>query len=178
MSKGRHYVNNAKLYDALVEYNKECTEAEDQGDDPPIIPNYIGECIMLIANNLSRKSNFINYPYREELISDGIENAIMYGVRNYNIEKKNPHAYFTTIIYYAFLRRIDKEKKHLYIKHKVRENTVLTDTFAEKSEHGTDGHDYYGEESTDYMDEFVKNYEEKMDQKKKKTAKKTLFDGD
>ena len=92
----------------------------DEENIPPVT-NYIGECFLKIATHLSYRPNFINYTYRDEMISDGIENCLQY-VKNFNPEKsKNPFAYFTQIIYYAFLRRIAKEKKQSHIKNKMIE---------------------------------------------------------
>jgi hypothetical protein len=99
--KTKHYVNNADFLAALVEYKRACDEAEKTGKTDPQIPNYIGECFLKIAEHLSRKPNFISYSFRDEMISDGIENCLMY-FRNFNPDKsKNPFAYFTQIIYYA-----------------------------------------------------------------------------
>ena len=107
----------------MIEWNNRCKEAKEKGKKPPPITNYIGDCFLKIANRLSYRPNFINYTYREEMISDGIENCLQY-VHNFNPEKSdNPFAYFTQIIYYAFLRRIQKEKKQLEIKTKIIEKT-------------------------------------------------------
>ena len=98
-----HYVNNKEFLQAMVEWKARCREAEEQGKPQPPITNYIGECFLKIANHLSYRPNFINYTYRDEMISDGIENCLQY-VHNFNPEKSNnPFAYFTQIIYYAFL---------------------------------------------------------------------------
>ena len=116
-----HYVDNKLFYIDMVEWKKLCKEAEESDEKRPPITNYIGECFMNIAEHLSRKGNFVNYPYREEMVSDGIENCLMYA-HNFDPEKsKNPFSYFTQIIYYAFLRRIEKEKKQSYIKLKMTE---------------------------------------------------------
>ena len=116
--KGRHYVDNKKFLEAMVEWKTKCEKAEDTGEESPPITNYIGECFLKIATHLSYRPNFINYTYRDEMISDGIENCLQY-VANFNPEKsKNPFAYFTQIIYYAFLRRIAKEKKQSHVKNK------------------------------------------------------------
>ena len=114
-----HYVNNADFLAAIAKYKKEVKEAQEQGLPKPIVSNYIGECILKIANHLSYKPNFINYSYRDDMILDGIENCIQY-IDNFDPDKSNnPFAYFTQIIYYAFLRRIAKEKKQAYIKGKL-----------------------------------------------------------
>jgi len=119
---GVHYVDNAKFLEAMKEWKANCAEAEANGEPQPPITNYIGECFLKIANHLSYRPNFINYTYREEMISDGIENCLQYA-GNFNPEKsKNPFAYFTQIIYYAFIRRIQKEKKQQHVKHKIIEN--------------------------------------------------------
>ena len=120
--KGVHYVNNAQFLEAMKEWKERCKEAEELGDPQPPVTNYIGECFLKIANHLSYRPNFINYTYRDEMISDGIENCLQYA-SNFNPEKsKNPFAYFTQIIYYAFIRRIQKEKKQQHVKHKIIEN--------------------------------------------------------
>ena len=111
--KPKHYVNNADFLKALVDYRDACAEAKKSNIEDPQIPNYIGECFYKIADHLSRKPNFISYSFRDEMIADGIENCLMY-FRNFDPDKStNPFAYFTQIIYYAFLRRIQKEKKEM-----------------------------------------------------------------
>ena len=119
--KSQHYVDNKEFLRAKIEWKEECNKADE------ILPvtNYIGECFLKIATHLSYRPNFINYTYREEMISDGIENCLQY-VKNFNPEKSNnPFAYITQIIYYAFLRRIAKEKRQTHIKNKMIEK----DTF-------------------------------------------------
>ena len=119
--KSVHYVDNAKFLEAMKEWKEQCKDAEEAGDEKPRISNYIGECFLKIANGLSYRPNFINYTYRQEMISDGIENCLQY-IHNFNPEKsKNPFAYFTQIIYYAFIRRIQKEKKQSHVKHRMIE---------------------------------------------------------
>jgi|TARA_R110002124_G_scaffold55034_3_gene155842 hypothetical protein len=120
--KGVHYVNNADFLAAMAEWKDKCKDADELGDPQPPVTNYIGECFLKIANHLSYRPNFINYTYRDEMISDGIENCLQY-CSNFNPEKsKNPFAYFTQIIYYAFLRRIAKEKKQQHVKHQLIAN--------------------------------------------------------
>ena len=114
--KKQHYVDNSKLLEVMSEYREQYLIAKDNDIEPPVIPDYAGECFLKIAEKLSHRPNFINYAFREEMVSDGIENCVMYA-NNFNPEKsQNTFAYFTQIIYYAFLRRIEKEKKQLYIK--------------------------------------------------------------
>ena len=116
--KKQHYVDNSKLLEVMSEYREQYLISKDNDIEPPVIPDYAGECFLKIAEKLSHRPNFINYAFREEMVSDGIENCVMYA-NNFNPEKsQNPFAYFTQIIYYAFLRRIEKEKKQLYIKYK------------------------------------------------------------
>jgi hypothetical protein len=127
MSKQKHYINNEDFLKALVEYKESCILAKKKELPKPEIPNYIGECFMKIAEGLSHKPNFINYTYRDEMMSDGIENCLMY-FDNFDPSKsKNPFAYFTQIIYYAFLRRIQKEKKQMYVKYKATEQMGILD---------------------------------------------------
>ena len=107
--KGEHYVDNKVFLQAMSEWKDKCKVAEGDGKERPPVTNYIGECFLKIATHLSYRPNFINYTYKEEMISDGIENCLQYA-SNFDPEKsKNPFAYFTQIIYYAFLRRIQRE---------------------------------------------------------------------
>ena len=120
--KGAHYIDNKEFHKAMIAWKELCKEAEEAGEERPQVTNYIGECFLKIANGLSYRPNFINYTYRSEMVSDGIENCLQY-IHNFNPEKStNPFAYFTQIIYYAFLRRIQKEKKQTHIKNKMIEN--------------------------------------------------------
>ena len=123
MSKtpSNHYIDNKEFYAAMIEWKKVVIEAEESGEPKPPVTDYIGECFLQIAEHLSYRPNFINYPYRDEMVGDGIENCLMYA-HNFDPEKsKNPFSYFTQIIYYAFLRRIEKEKKQSYVKYKAME---------------------------------------------------------
>ena len=148
--KPKHYVNNADFLKALVDYKERCAEAKKAEKDDPQIPNYVGECFLKIAEHLSRKPNFISYSFRDEMISDGIENCIMY-FRNFDETKsKNPFAYFTQIIYYAFLRRIMKEKKQLYVKYKATDSDGVAKQF-----------ELYAN-----ISEFIFNFEESKKKKK------------
>ena len=117
-----HYVDNKKFLEAMIEYRNKCIKAEEKNRKKPDVTNYIGECFLKIANHLSYRPNFINYTYRDDMISDGIENCLQY-MSNFNPEKSNnPFAYFTQIIYYAFIRRIQKEKKQMQVKSKLIQN--------------------------------------------------------
>jgi len=169
MAKQKHYINNEDFLKALTEYKLACQTAEMQNKPAPAIPNYIGECFMKISEGLSHKPNFINYTYRDEMISDGIENCLMY-FNNFDPEKsKNPFAYFTQIIYYAFLRRIQKEKKYLYVKYKSTEQNGILDEFDMLDmENGT----VKQFELYDNISEFIENFEDV--QKKKKETKKIV----
>lgn len=122
-AKPENYVNNKEFLDALIKYKKSVNDAIKNDKKKPKIPNYIGECFLKIATHLSYKPNFVNYMFREDMISDGIENCVQY-IDNFDPEKsKNPFAYFTQIIWFAFLRRISKEKKQLDIKNKLLEKS-------------------------------------------------------
>ena len=121
--QNEHYVNNKEFTLAVAEFNESVKLAEEKGKTPPRMTEYIGECIYKIATRLSTRPNFINYTYRDEMICDAIENCIQY-IGNFNREKSdNAFAYITQICYYAFLRRIQKEKKQLDIKTKIIEKT-------------------------------------------------------
>ncbi len=121
--KSEHYVNNKELLAALIDYRAEVAVAQAKDLPKPRISNYLGSCFLKIATHLSYKPNFVNYMFRDDMISDGIENCVQY-IHNFDPNKsKNPFAYFTQIIHYAFLRRIQKEKKQLEIKTKIIEKT-------------------------------------------------------
>lgn len=167
-----HYIDNKTFYEAIKSYRESIKKAEEEGKPKPRVPNYIGECILLIANRLATKPNFINYSYKDEMIADGIENCVMY-IDNFDPEKStNPFAYFTQIIYFAFLRRIQKEKKHLYIKHQVFKNSMVTDEMF----YMQDGDDFDGQNMESHIDnekmnDFIKSFEEGLEKKRKPSQK-------
>jgi hypothetical protein len=138
--RSEHYVNNKEFLAALIKYREDKEIAEIQGKPKPPIPRYIGECFLKIANHLSFKPNFVNYMFKEDMISDGIENCVQY-IHNFNPEKsQNPFAYFTQIIHYAFLRRIQREKRQLEIKNKILERSGFSEVFTD--DNNVDGGNY------------------------------------
>jgi hypothetical protein len=171
MKKPNHYINNSDFLDALIDYKTKCTLAKEENRPDPPIPNYIGECFLKIAEHLSRKPNFVSYPIREEMISDGVENCIMY-FRNFDPDKsKNPFAYFTQIVYYAFLRRIMKEKKQLYVKYKATEQFGIFDEFEMFEDDSGNVRQF---KLYDNISEFIHNFEESKRKKKDKKLEKFL----
>ena len=163
MSKPKHYINNQDFLKALTDYKTSCALAEKENTPKPKIPNYIGECFMKIAEGLSHKPNFINYSYRDEMIADGIENCLMYFENFDETKSSNPFAYFTQVIYFAFLRRIQKEKKQLYVKYKSTEQMGILDEFEMmESEDGTTRQF----ELYDNIAEFIETYEDARSAKK------------
>jgi len=129
--KEEHYVDNKQFFEHMINWKISIKEAEDSGDDKPPVTEYMGRTFMQIAENLAKKPNFMNYQFKDDMISDGIENCIMYA-SNFDPEKSsNPFSYFTQIIYYAFLRRIQKEKKQNYIKYKYLESLDKCGDFSE-----------------------------------------------
>jgi hypothetical protein len=163
MAKQKHYINNGDFLAALVDYKASCKIAEKNNKQLPPIPNYIGECFMKIAEGLSHKPNFINYTYRDEMISDGIENCLMYFNNFDETKSKNPFAYFTQVIYFAYLRRIQKEKKQLYVKYKATEQMgILDEMEMMESEDGTTRQF----ELYDNIAEFIENFEVAKQNKK------------
>lgn len=123
-----HYVSNKQFSAAVCEYVEKVNEAKEKGEPIPIVPDYIAECFLKIAEGLSHKSNFIRYTYREEMVMDAVENNLK-AILNYDISKTtrtgapNAFSYFTQITYYAFLRRIQKEKKQHDVKMKFIEQS-------------------------------------------------------
>lgn len=127
--KKQHYLDNKEFLRALIEYKKSVAKAKESGLPKPRVNNYIGGCFLKIATHLSYRPNFINYMYKDDMICDGIENCIQY-VDNFDPEKStNPFAYFTQIVYYAFLRRIAKEKRQMDIKDKLIERSGYEEVF-------------------------------------------------
>jgi hypothetical protein len=182
----KHYVNNPEFLKEMKVHIAAVKRAKKDKKPMPQVSNYIGECIVSIANKLANKPNFVNYPFREEMISDGIENSLQY-LNNFNPKKSsNPFAYFTQIIYFAFVRRIQKEKKHLATKYR-----MIEESLSELSG-DSDGINSNGKYGSDYADanmhEFLQNFEKMQEEKKRKikdnkknakdskTAKKSGFE--
>jgi len=127
--KKQHYLDNKEFLAELVKYRKSVEEAKENEQKKPRVPEYLGECFLKIATHLSYRPNFINYMYKDDMICDGIENCLQY-IDNFDPAKSsNPFAYFTQVIYYAFLRRIAKEKKQMEIKDKIIEKTGYEEVF-------------------------------------------------
>lgn len=139
VKKNPHYVNNKDFHDALVAYNMRIDVAKENGTPLPRISNYLGECFLKIATHLSYRPNFVNYMFREDMISDGVENCVQY-IDRFDIERTNPFAYFTQIVYYAFLRRIQREKRQMEIKDKIIERSGFEEVFT--SDEGGINSDY------------------------------------
>ncbi len=138
MKKKQHYVNNQEFLAALIKYKDEVAIAEARGLPKPKVNNYIGSCFLKIATHLSYRPNFINYMYKDDMVCDGIENCIQY-IDNFDPSKsKNPFAYFTQIVYYAFLRRIAKEKRQLDIKEKILEKSGYDEVFSVDGDGGAE----------------------------------------
>ena len=167
-----HYVDNAKFLEAMIVYKKEYDTAVKNEKDLPQISEYLGSVFLKIAQRLSFRPNFINYAFKNDMISDGIENCLHY-IHNFNPEKSNnPFAYFTQIIYYAFISRIQKEKKQLYIKYKSMQNYDIMPGYMDQDKTNDvpdPTGDYKNSEFKIVVDEFVDNFEKS---KKKKAVKK------
>jgi len=172
--KKQHYVDNERFLEVMSDYREKYLQAKDNDTELPIIPDYAGECFLKIAERLSHRPNFINYAFREEMVSDGIENCVMYA-SNFNPEKStNPFAYFTQIIYFAFLRRIEKEKKQLYIKYKTMEEYSGLEDHVDMGEMGqsetqavSSGASPLTADKRASIQEFIFAFEEKKRKKKK-----------
>lgn len=160
-----HYVSNADFLVAMKAYREKVLAAAEAGEPKPRVPEYVGECLLKIATHLSYKHNFINYTYREDMILDGVENCLQY-ISNFDPTKSsNPFAYFTQIIYYAFIRKIQKEKKQSYIK-----NKMLLDMPFEMFE--LQGHDDDGDYRNSMLDYLRNNNDSDYNMPKKPAKKK------
>ena len=158
-----HYINNKDFLTEMIRYRQGIAKAKKNGDKKPQIPRYVAECFMKIAENLSHKPNFLSYTFRDEMVADAIENCVMY-VDNFDPSKSgNPFAYFTQITYFAFLRRIQKEKKQLYVKYKATESAGVLDEFElNENDDGT----FRQFELYENISEFIENYEVAKNNKK------------
>jgi hypothetical protein len=186
-----HYVDNKKFSQAVVDYVKQVREAESNNQPVPIVPNYIGESFLKICEGLSNKSNFNRYTYREEMVMDAVENCLK-AVMNYNIDTAtrtglpNAFAYFTQIAFYAFLRRIAKEKKQQDIKWRYLDNADIEQLIHYDSSQMGDLHDSE-RQFIDYLrdridkvrtqDAVIKEVAEKEKKSKKNTGLE-MFMGD
>jgi hypothetical protein len=189
MSKPKpHYVNNKEFSQAVVDYVKSVSLAEANGDEPPKVTNYIADCFLKIAEGLSHRPNFIRYTYREEMVMDGVENCLK-AITNYNIEtatrtgNPNAFAYFTQICYYAFIRRIQKEKKQFDVKMKFIEQAGFEDfmTHAEGDDGFHTSEQHFVDQLKDRIDRvrendrMVKEFSTAEKVKEKKAKKLELF---
>jgi hypothetical protein len=158
-----HYIDNKLFFQEMIDWKKKVNEAHDQGDPTPPVSDYIGLCFYEIAQNLAKKPNFVNYPFKEDMIGDGIENCLMY-CSNFDPDKSNnPFSYFTQIIYYAFLRKIAKEKKQNYIKYKYLKSLDTKGEFSEILKAMG-----FSEDDAEHLEEMDK----KLAPKKRKTTKR------
>jgi len=162
-----NYVDNKKFYNEIVAYHERLAKARKEGKEDPRIPDYIGECIMKIAEKLSTKPCFMNYSFRDEMISDGIENCILY-FKNYDPKRgANPFAYFTQVISFAFIRRINKEERARYTMYKSFQETIGSHNDMDMF---TDDNDKKIVTTRMYenIDVFMENFERKEEEKKEK----------
>lgn len=162
----QHYVDNKRFYQEILEYKRQVKEAQEKGLDEPRITNYIGECIYKIAEKLATKPCFAGYSFREEMVSDGIENCILY-FKDYNPDiGTNPFAYFTQVIYYAFLRRINKEEKHRYIMYKNFQHSIVNNDMSLLLDN--DDKQLMPSSMYDNINVFMEKFERKENEKKEK----------
>jgi len=179
--KPQHYVNNKEFSHAVVEYVERVNEAEAAGDEIPVVPDYIATCFLKIAEGLSHKPNFIRYTYREEMVMDAVENCLK-AIMNYNIDTAtrtgtpNAFAYFTQISYYAFLRRLSKEKRQQDIRVKYIENAGIDEFIEESGDVGVDSANRaLGDTLRDRIDQ-VHNRDELLKEYKNTEKEKTKKD--
>jgi len=176
MKNNNHYVDNKLFYQEMVEYKKEINQAREEGISDPPATDFMGKCFLDIANGLSYRPNFINYTYKEDMIADGIENCLQY-CSNFNPDaSKNPFSYFTQIIYYAFVRRIEKEKKQSYIKSKVAMKMLDEKNLAEFSDQDDNVTHQWLEALVTNDPENIINFEKQLEKRKqgRKKYKKNL----
>lgn len=162
-TKAAHYVDNKKFLEALIEHRDKVRHAKEHGLEKPIVSNYLGDCFIKIATHLSYKANFINYTFKDDMISDGIENCLT-AVDKFDPEKSsNPFAYYTQIIYFAFVRRIQKEKKQQATKYKMLENIDIDQIIAQSEDN---------EELANHLIELVRKQSDMIEPERKNIGKK------
>ena len=153
------------MFDALDEHKKACRKAKRGGLPDPILNSYIGECILLLSKKIATKSCFSGYSFLDEMISDGVENCIQYGITNFDPSKKaNAFSYFTQIIKWAFIRRIQKEKKQQYIKLKNMQNHELFEQLIDNS------YSVRNDPEAKNQSDFIRKFEDDIVAKKQKRA--------
>jgi hypothetical protein len=170
-----HYVNNQEFYQEIVKYRAKLKKAREEGKEDPRIPDSIGLAIWKIAEKLSTKPCFAGYSFREEMIADGVENCILY-FKDYDPDwgqdknpgyAPNPFAYFTQVIYYAFLRRISKEERNRYIIYKNFQEVMCNNSDMNLLIDGEDNH-LMPSQMYDNINTFMSRFEEKEEKKKQK----------
>lgn len=173
-NKTKHYVDNAKFCAAMDEWKTQLKEAENMGDPKPPISTFIAECFLKIAEHLSHRPNFINYNYRDDMIGDGVENCLLYAHNFDSTKSSNPFSYFTQIIYYAFLRRIEKEKKQSYVKYKALQMNDIDGKFTEwlQFQQGCYTYSEFLQQNFFLSELDVENIEPKKKKKKKERKRK------
>ncbi len=167
--KTKHYVDNEKMYAALVDYTAAVKVADEAGVKHPRVSNYIGECFMKICSRLASVYQFCNYTYKDEMTDRAIE-ACLRKVLSFNPEKSaNPFSYFTQTAYYSFLNTLEVEKQQTYIRYKAMTDRMATDGYdlAQEDVHEiqqveTENEDF----SLEHIQTFVDAYEKKKFKKK------------
>lgn len=166
-----HYVPNDKLLATIVEHQEALRQAKKNRTTPPPLPDYLGESFLKIADRLARKPNFASYTFREDMIADAVENCCQYAGNFDPAKSSNPFSYFTQIIYFAFLRRISREKKHLYVKYKAMELQGLTNPSLQSEESNQSGSKV---NLYDNIQEFIHAFETTHEQKKLQETTKAV----
>lgn len=162
-SKGKKsqqfYIDNIEFYTACVERKKAVSKAKKEGVQKPQLTKYLGECLLKIASKMSESSHFRNYPFREDMIMDGVENCVQYFDNFDPAKSKNPFAYYSQICYFSFLRKIGKERDYLYNSYQLGKNAkfVAVDPFVGKDD--TFEPEYETKPDTTMMQDFVEKYE-------------------
>ena len=177
-----HYIDNVKFCEHMTAWKEKYVASVEAEEPKPQLSEYLGDCFVKIATNLAYRPNFINYPYRDEMISDGIENCLMY-CHNFDASKsKNPFSYFTQIIFFAFLRRIATEKKQAFITYECfrrLDERGNFESWAKKNGHvGSNSTNAYADYLRLTSNDLEKYTKTKKVKTKKKTKKKTKSDGD
>ncbi len=162
-----NYLDNAELYNDLVKYRKACNKAKREKRKIPVVPESIGEKLLLLAEHISYRNCYINYQFRDDMVSEGVENSLRY-IHNVDLKRPNVFAYFCQIINHAFIRRIQREKGQLYTKYRCIEDTLLNDPRVTQTQYGDEE---LHQEMLSFMRSYEKNKKSKQKKKREKSSK-------
>ena len=152
----------------MVKFHADYLEAVENNQEPPRVTEFMGRCFLLIATRLINKNNFCGYRFKEDMIGDATIDCVRYAHKFDPNRYNNPFAYFTTVCFYAFVRRIESEKKYLYKKFKLINESEIFGLLHDSMDVDEKNiiHDIgYSESARENMMSFIETYEKKLEKK-------------